>query len=182
MWDWRLAGVFLPHELAFMKKGILRGWKGDWDKGMADSKAPASHPHHSAAFLQQGENYPEAKEAIPITRQCCSVLRAEIEDSVEKSSSGRRSLVGGIHWQPGDLQLWEEDACLETASQWWAPAAVAVSWCCPQVALQTTHMFKGPEATNQIIPAINQIRWVATVHADGMGDEPIKCVATGAIT
>lgn len=72
---------------------------------MADSKAPASHSHHRAALLKRGENYPEAKEAIHITRQCCSVLRAEIEDSVEKSSSGRRSLVRGIHWQPGDLQL-----------------------------------------------------------------------------
>lgn len=72
---------------------------------MADSKAPASHLHHSAPFLQRGENYPEAKEAIPITWQCCSVLRAEIKDSAEKSSFGKISLAGDICWQPGDLQL-----------------------------------------------------------------------------
>lgn len=48
-----------------MKKEIIRGWERNREEETASNKAPVSNPDHSAVFLQQRNNSPESKEAIP---------------------------------------------------------------------------------------------------------------------
>lgn len=146
----RLAASWHPPSpwVGFHEERILKGWKGveirEWQtakhlppthtivqpsyNGERSTQRPKKlFPNKAVLFSAQGWN----------RRQCREVV------IWEKKLGWRYPLA------TEDLQLWEDDeACWETASQWWAPAAVAVSWCCPQVALQTAHMLKGPEATN----------------------------------
>lgn len=164
--DWRLAGILPPHELAFMKKEILRGWKRNCNKGW--QAARHLPPTQTRVSLLTTENYPEAKEAIPAIRQCCSVCRDEIKQCREAFILGKK-----LGWQyalatRGSAARRGWRGLLGDSLTAVAPAAVAVSRCCPQVALQSAHMLKGRGATNQITPGVNQT------------DELLRCMQMGA--